>query len=461
MTTTSRPRELTLRTYQVGFGDCFLLTFHYAPEEGDDRHVLIDFGSTEAPEGAPSRGDMLLKVAEDIRERCKGKLHAVVATHRHADHINGFATKKKGRSSGKVISDCGPDLVVQPWTEHPDAPSDPLVVTKTLDDGMAFFSSLAAMHEISDVALKASQRLAASPGCRRAVLDQLRLLSLNNQGDKDPANKSAIDNLTAMGNRPGARAVYVSYKEDSGLEALLPGVKVHVLGPPTLDQSREILKERSSAPDEFWQLYLGGNAGSWKRLSNTLRPAVEESEALFPGSPASLASKLAPPHTRWFIRRMNAVRSEQLLELVRVLDGVLNNTSVILLFEIGKKKLLFPGDAQLENWSYALKNSDVQERERIEKLLKGTTLYKVGHHGSRNATPKSLWKLIDGPNLHSIVSTKAGKHGKVDRKTEVPRATLIEELRRHAFFSTQELEWVKGSDDPPPSRAFTIKLDEG
>jgi hypothetical protein len=460
MTNTSRPRELTLRTYQVGFGDCFLLTFHYPPEEGGDRHVLIDFGSTEAPDGV-SRGDMLLKVAEDIRDRCKGKLHAVVATHRHADHINGFATKRNRKGSGDIIYACAPNLVVQPWTEDPDAPNNPLTVSKSPDDGKAFFQSRFAMHEISDTALKAARRLETSPGCSKAVLDQLHLLSLNNQGEKDPANKSAIDNLTAMGKRQGARAVYVSYGKESGLEALLPGVKVHVLGPPTLDQSREILKERHSAPDEFWQLYLGGNSGSWRRLADALRPAVEGGgEPLFPDSPASLASKLAPPHTRWFIRHMNAVRSEQLLELVRVLDGVLNNTSVILLFEIGKEKLLFPGDAQLENWSYALKNANAQERERIEALLRGTTVYKVGHHGSRNATPKSLWKLIDAQGLRSVVSTKAGKHGKVDRKTEVPRETLLTELRKHAFFSTQELEW---GDDPkdPPSRAFKFKLDEG
>ena len=36
------------------------------------------------------------------------------------------------------------------------------------------------------------------------------------------------------------------------------------------------------------------------------------------------------------------------------MDKVLNNTSLILLFHIGETTLLFPGDAQIENWSYAL-----------------------------------------------------------------------------------------------------------
>jgi hypothetical protein len=35
----------------------------------------------------------------------------------------------------------------------------------------------------------------------------------------------------------------------------------------------------------------------------------------------------------------------------------MNNTSVILFFEVGSKKLLFPGDAQIENWSYALEDA--------------------------------------------------------------------------------------------------------
>jgi hypothetical protein len=52
---TERPTGLTVRMYQVGFGDCFLLTFHY-PKTGD-RHVLIDFGSSNlATESMPKKG---------------------------------------------------------------------------------------------------------------------------------------------------------------------------------------------------------------------------------------------------------------------------------------------------------------------------------------------------------------------------------------------------------------------
>src|SRR5262249_30476171 len=114
------PKELAIRTYQVGFGDCFLLSFKYA--KGDEKHVLIDFGSTKLPPKAPK--SRMLDIAHDIKSRCGGKLYAVVATHRHQDHISGFATAAGGKGPGDVIKSLKPDYVVQPWTEDPKlAPS--------------------------------------------------------------------------------------------------------------------------------------------------------------------------------------------------------------------------------------------------------------------------------------------------------------------------------------------------
>ena len=63
--TKTAPVKLTIRAYQVGFGDCFLLTFQY-PKNGkkddNERHVLIDFGSTGMPDGI-DHGDQMMKVA--------------------------------------------------------------------------------------------------------------------------------------------------------------------------------------------------------------------------------------------------------------------------------------------------------------------------------------------------------------------------------------------------------------
>ena len=45
------PKQVTIRTYQVGFGDCFLLSFQYAGNA--EKHVLVDFGTTKLPPKAP------------------------------------------------------------------------------------------------------------------------------------------------------------------------------------------------------------------------------------------------------------------------------------------------------------------------------------------------------------------------------------------------------------------------
>jgi len=120
----------------------------------------------------------------------------------------------------------------------------------------------------------------------------------------------------------------------------------------------------------------------------------------------------------------------------------MNNTSVILLFEIGGRKLLFPGDAQIENWAFALND------KAWKKVLTGVNVYKVGHHGSLNATPKSLWALFANKGdehkhdrLETLCSTKAGKHGNVKSGTEVPRHVLVDELKKDsAFISTEDFK---------------------
>jgi hypothetical protein len=76
------------------------------------------------------------------------------------------------------------------------------------------------------------------------------------------------------------------------------------------------------------------------------------------------------------------------------LNDYTNNASLVLAFELrkGGKVLLFAGDAQRGNWvSWAKKNwKDGRVRVTARDLLSRTVLYKVGHHGSHNAT-------LDGP----------------------------------------------------------------
>lgn len=426
--TNASPTRLTVRSYQVGFGDCYLLTFHYTSAKGtaNDRHVLIDCGSTGRPKNAPT----LEQVATQIGDDCGGKLTAVVATHRHADHINGFATKKNGKGSGDILSALAPEMVLQPWTEDPRAAKDAkkLNVTRPKSgraiSSALFVGGLQGMHEVAEAVLAEVRH--NQDYWPKTLQNRLSFL-----GEQNIQNRSAVENLMAMGKH--GIAEYLCYGDKTKLERKLPGVKIHVLGPPTLAQYPEIGKQRSKDASEFWHL-IGLSAS--RLATRGLNP--------FPDS-ESCAGNSLPVGSRWLAGRLRKLQGAQRLAIVRALDDAMNNTSLILLFEVAGKRFLFPGDAQIENWNYALK--DAPEAAENCRLLAGTDFYKVGHHGSLNATPKTLWNLFrkrggEGKRnrLSTAVSTMANKHGSVSSKTEVPRRTLVKALKDESkFVSTQEM----------------------
>ena len=408
--------SIRIRAYNVGFGDCFLMTFFYAGQPIGDRHVLIDCGSTEFPK--KSGPGSIRAVAEKIRDHTRstehpgGKLHMIVVSHRHADHMSGFAG-----SAGEIIKTLQPDLVVQPWTEDPKiatdavAPAPQAGARRPSAARRAVGARLGDMQAVASQVSRAGLRLETAAGVPKSLAAVIHFL-----GETNIKNPDAVANLIAM----SGEHVYAQFGTKLPIAPFLPGVRIDVLGPPTLKEWPQIAELATDDAEEYW--HLSARAAE-------LGAASRRPTALFPK--ARKAS--VPQGARWLVPKIDRMNANELLSIVRSIDDALNNTSLILLFDVGGKLLLFSGDAQIENWRYALFGP---HKDRVRRRLAKADLYKVGHHGSLNATPKTIWNAFErvgDPNadgtLKTIVSTLSSKHGTAENNSEVPRGKLMAELR--------------------------------
>lgn len=74
--------SLTVRAYNVLFGDCILLSWD---EDDGKHHAWVDFGNM------PNDPNLVFDtVYNDVLARTGGRLDLVLVTHRHLDHLEGF-----------------------------------------------------------------------------------------------------------------------------------------------------------------------------------------------------------------------------------------------------------------------------------------------------------------------------------------------------------------------------------
>jgi hypothetical protein len=121
-------------------------------------------------------------------------------------------------------------------------------------------------------------------------------------------------------------------------------------------------------------------------------------------------------------RQLKAIENmaqEDPLALAVALDAAVNGTSLMLMFEMGKAFLLFPGDAQWGTWQNALGDPEWHE------MLAKTTFYKVGHHGSHNATPREFVEKVVGAKFSGMVCTDNTKKFPL-----IPRIPLLAALNK-------------------------------
>jgi len=116
-----------------------------------------------------------------------------------------------------------------------------------------------------------------------------------------------------------------------------------------------------------------------------------------------------------------AFDDEALLGAASILERSVNNTSVFFVLEVADRRFVFVGDSQEGAWNHVLDDPD-----RLALVTK-PLFYKVGHHGSHNATPVRFVDGILGDDAYAMVPVGFVKAW----ADQIPFTPLITEFEKH------------------------------
>lgn len=397
---------VNIRMYNAGFGDCFLLTF---PAPDRPRKVLIDCGRHMLSKGPPPMSRVVQQVLADIQEPDGPRIDILIATHRHQDHVSGFDDDIWERvAAGEVW---------MPWTEHPTDPVARNICDRQSTKAQRLHAGIAAM------ALGAAEReyLLAYAGNNLTNAAAMKLLHEGFQGAPVrrflPEPEPAPPRLTP---------------------ASLPGVEVYVLGP---SRDPEVMREMEPpAGESFLRAAQAGSVNA-DQLPSPFDGRWSLSRIEYERRIGEILEDDLPAGSEPHIGEMG---DDAVLEAAASLERAVNSTSLVLLFHIGQAWLLFPGDAQWGTWNAILNHP--QHAALLEKL----TFYKVGHHGSHNATPHSFVQKYVNASVRAMIP-----YGHVAKWPTIPKRELLDlmTLKQAAFARTDQA--------PLPGSPFTAHLEAG
>lgn len=383
-------RKITIRMYNVGFGDSFLL---WVPTDDGERRILVDCGYHTQGKGKFSDKELVKQIKADL----KGEpLDVVVATHRHQDHISGFGEKD-------LWANVGVEEVWLPFTANPEAVGE----EPALRIWNAFMENA---HSLWDAAGNLTPAAISALGARDADEQAAAEFMLWNAR----ANAPAIQNLlTDLKRADGRQAKRRFLPEDRSrypsqlVTPALPGITTYVLGPPTDPQFR---KQRNVP-------------SSWGFDDETPSTAGGQGGEIVPPFSAEwrIPANRLPPRRPFQDKTLQSIRlfNDDLLYAAKALDGFLNGESLVLVLEIGRARLLLPGDAEVGAWTTIMKNGDALE------LAASATFLKVGHHGSHNATPITFIDQHLPKKTPVMISTQEGP-GRY--RSGIPLEKLLERM---------------------------------
>ena len=403
-------RTVRVRMYNVGFGDCLLF---FIPTEAGERTMLVDCGSHMSGVVTPLStvtADLLAAVGTSASG--KPRIDIVVATHRHYDHISGFALK--------VWNTVEVGEVWLPWTEERGNPAaDELRTTQ---------------HRVA-TALAARFPSAESPA------GWLALNSLSNAAAETMLLKGFLG-------QPIRRYLPTGTGDaQTFTSALLPGIVIHALGPSHNPATIATLTPTEGNYFPLPALRAAGDAGE-----PTSNPEVALFPARFGVTPADYARRFGELADRADAGLIEARAESDFMAAASALEEAVNGTSLVLGLEIGQRCLLLGGDAEWGTWSEVLADN------RWRELLRKTLVYKVSHHGSYNGTPKPFVRDLLPSDAISLVSLCP-----MEKWPSIPRTTLLDALadQQRTLLRTDQLPASGGNVTVEGTLSIELCVDFG
>lgn len=450
--------RLRIRMYRHGLGDCLLLRFA-RPQAENTFNLLIDCGLITI---APQSKDTMIRVAKDIKTACNNRLDVVVLTHEHWDHVSGFSSQQ----AREVFEDVEIGEVWYGWTEDPQNDLGKRLRKERADKVSALAKAVTALSRSPNpMAVSRSQGLASTLG-----FFGMDLAAAGAEGATIGKTRDAFDCLTK---RSDVKTRYC-YPDKPPLPlGNVENVRVFVLGPP---QDEALIKK--SAPTksgrEVYELASESNLAAhleaaFVRLNGVSDPSSSGYEdcpfdvalrKMRLGGPSRTSEALDAliqdtwdkPGEEW--RRIEDDWTQIAETLALNLDTHTNNTGLVLAFEFVDtgEVFLFPGDAQVGNWlswqqlKWRIRSASGSSEVTGPELLSRTVFYKVGHHGSHNATLRSFGlEQMTSEELIAFIPVFKEQAEK-NRWMSMPFEPLVKRLREKTAGRLLQ------SDKAPPNR---------
>ncbi len=424
--------KIRIRMYRQGLGDCFLLTLLQKGKE--DFNIMIDCGLLVGTANGPA---IMQSVAASIRDSLPKRdvagekdvpyLDVVVMTHEHADHISGFT------QADAIFDTMAFGEVWAAWVDDEHHPKYRAVRER-------FHKQVTGVKAALTQLSPAQQGLKDTvEGLMKDFFDDDILGAAATKTGRSPAwdyvmNKAANKRFFTPGSLVNLPSV--------------EGIRIYVLGPseefetftkvnPPADETYRSKGTNFAITDSFFAAVADGSDLFDAELYQPFEPHLRIDATVDAPSDQFFISNYGfdpEPYERW--RRINDDWLTTVGGLALNLDSYTNNTCLALAFEFidSGKVLLFPGDAQFSNWiswqnlSWKVDDKKGNEKEiKTEHLLNRTVLYKVGHHGSHNATLKTHGlEMMNSPDLAAMIPVSREKAK--TKKWEMPEAILFERL---------------------------------